>query len=94
VTYDWQLRAEKPLLRWLSFLLRPVFDANHRWAMARGEESLRLELLRRNASVQERSQMPLPPGPTHLTTFLLPAALALSVILVIGLFLRHRMGAR
>jgi Polyketide cyclase / dehydrase and lipid transport len=47
ITYDWQVRAEKPLLRALSFLLKPVFSANHRWAMARGEESLRLELARR-----------------------------------------------
>lgn len=50
VTYDWRIRAEKPLLRRLSFLLRPVFAANHRWAMARGEESLRLELARRALS--------------------------------------------
>ena len=50
VTYDWRLRAEKPLLRSLSFLLKPLFEANHRWAMAQGEESLRLELARRRAT--------------------------------------------
>jgi len=50
VKYDWRLRAEKPLLRNLSFLLRPLFEANHRWAMAQGEESLKLELLRRRAA--------------------------------------------
>jgi hypothetical protein len=44
VTYDWKVRADKPLLKAFSFLLKPVFSANHRWAMARGEESLRLEL--------------------------------------------------
>ena len=49
-TYDWRLRAEKPLLRNLSFLLKPLFEANHRWAMAQGEESLKLELLRRRAT--------------------------------------------
>ena len=37
ITYDWRLSAEKPLLRNLSFLLKPVFEANHRWAMAQGE---------------------------------------------------------
>src|SRR5437868_5195332 len=42
VTYDWRLRADKPLLRALSWLLKPVFAANHRWAMAKGEVSLRL----------------------------------------------------
>ncbi len=47
VTYDWRIRAQKPLLRRLTWLLRPAFAANHRWAMARGEESLRLELRRR-----------------------------------------------
>ncbi|MBM3820347.1 MAG: hypothetical protein FJW14_15205 [Acidimicrobiia bacterium] len=47
-TYYWTIEANKPLLRYLSFLLRPVFAANHRWAMARGEESLRRELARRH----------------------------------------------
>ncbi len=47
VTYDWKIRADKPLLRSLSFLFKPIFSANHRWAMARGEESLNLELARR-----------------------------------------------
>jgi len=47
ITFDWRIRAEKPLLRWLSFVLKPIFAANHRWAMARGEESLVRELSRR-----------------------------------------------
>ena len=47
ITYDWRVSASKPLLRRLTWVLRPVFSANHRWAMARGEESLRLELRRR-----------------------------------------------
>ena len=38
------ISAEKPLLRNLSFLLKPLFEANHRWAMAQGETSLKLEL--------------------------------------------------
>ncbi len=46
ITYDWKILAEKPLLRRLSFLMKPVFEWNHRWAMARGEESLRAELNR------------------------------------------------
>ncbi|MBE7551002.1 MAG: polyketide cyclase [Anaerolineales bacterium] len=40
ITYDWRIRADKPLLRYISFLFKPLFAANHRWAMARGEESL------------------------------------------------------
>jgi len=53
IIYDWKIRAEKPLLRYLSFLLKPVFSANHRWAMARGEESLRAELERRAGAGQQ-----------------------------------------
>ena len=64
VTYDWRIRARKPLLRSMSWLLRPVFAANHRWAMARGEESLALELRRRRARTDaERAAIPAPPGP-------------------------------
>lgn len=47
VDYDWRVRADKPLLRYLSFIFKPIFAANHRWAMARGEESLKRELARR-----------------------------------------------
>src|SRR3954451_14065674 len=65
ITYDWRVRAGKPLLRRLGWLLRPAFEANHRWAMARGEESLKLELRRtRASSAAQRAQIPAPPGPT------------------------------
>jgi len=47
IIYDWKISADKPLLRSLSFILRPLFSWNHRWAMDRGEESLRRELVRR-----------------------------------------------
>jgi hypothetical protein len=64
-TYDWRVRARKPLLRALSFLLKPLFAANHRWAMRRGEESLKLELLRRHARTpEELARVPPPPPPT------------------------------
>jgi hypothetical protein len=65
ITYEWKIRAEKPLLRRLSFLVKPVFEANHLWAMRRGEESLKLELLRRRAKTpEERAKIPAPPRPT------------------------------
>ena len=64
IAYDWRLRAEKPLLRHLSFLLKPLFEANHRWAMAQGEHSLKLELLRRRATTEAaRAAVPMPPAP-------------------------------
>jgi hypothetical protein len=47
IEYDWRVRADKPVLRYGSFIFKPLFAANHRWAMARGEESLKRELLRR-----------------------------------------------
>ncbi len=64
VTYDWRIRARKPILRSLSWLLKPVFAANHRWAMARGERSLALELQRRRARTETaRAAIPAPPPP-------------------------------
>jgi hypothetical protein len=49
VTFYWKIRAEKPLIRYLSLLLRPVFAANHRWAMEEGRRGLEVELGRRRA---------------------------------------------
>ena len=66
-TYDWQIRADKPLLRYLSPIMKPIFAANHRWAMRKGEESLRLELARRRAATsEERARIPAPPRPTFM----------------------------
>lgn len=90
-TYEWRVRAGKPLLRYLSFLVRPIFAANHRWAMARGEESLKLELRRRHAATSdERARVPVPPGPTSSVPLLLAAAgvLALAAGLVWALVIR------
>lgn len=54
MVYDWRVLANKPLLRRLSFALRPVFAANHRWAMRQGEISLRGELERRRSATEGR----------------------------------------
>jgi hypothetical protein len=63
VTYDWTIRANKPIIDKLSFLLKPIFRSNHRWTMKRGEESLQLELLRRRARTKEEAlAVPKPPG--------------------------------
>ena len=84
ITYDWQIEAQKPVLRRLSFLLKPVFEANHRWAMAQGELSLVLELRRRRApSAAARAQIPPPPGPvTYAGVALVAGAVAVGVGLV------------
>ncbi len=76
ITYEWKIRADKPLFKYLSPLLKPLFSANHRWAMAKGEESLKLEIARRNAvTEEERALLPSPPGPTP--TSLLPFLVSL-----------------
>ena len=77
VIYDWKISAEKPLLRYFSPIMKPIFGANHRWAMARGEESLLLELARRRAPDEHaRALIPAP----------LPATRLPVPLLVIGLF--------
>jgi hypothetical protein len=66
--YRWEVVADKALLKYLSFLFRPLFAVNHNWAMARGEESLRLELARQRAkSPEELARIPAPPAPTFLS---------------------------
>jgi hypothetical protein len=50
VVFDWKLTAEKPLLKYLSFLFKPLFSANHRWAMEQGRRGLEKEIARRSRS--------------------------------------------
>jgi hypothetical protein len=94
VTYDWRVRAEKPLLRALSPLFRPVLAANHRWAMRRGEESLALELARRRASTPaEAARIPAPPQPASPSPLLIVgagAALGLAAYGLIRLILSRQ----
>jgi len=91
ITYDWRISAEKPLLRNLSFLLKPVFAANHRWAMAQGETSLALELARRRAtSDAARARVPAPPQPVTYAGAALVAAAAAVGASVAYLLLRNR----
>ena len=62
VTYDWTIKANKPIIEKLSFLLKPIFRSNHNWTMKRGEESLKLELLRRRAKSNGKAhEVPEPP---------------------------------
>lgn len=65
IVYDWRIKAEKGLLKNLSFLMKPLFAANHRWAMRKGYESLLLELQRTRAvSYADKKNIALPPSPT------------------------------
>jgi hypothetical protein len=42
--YDWTVLVTQPWMVAFAPLLKPVFVANHRWAMQRGLEGLRREL--------------------------------------------------
>ncbi len=64
LTYDWKIEANKPLLRRLSFVFKPLFAINHEWAMKQGELSLQLELRRRHAIGGEATTIPAPPPAT------------------------------
>lgn len=55
VNFDWRIRAEKPLLKRMSFFLKPVFAWNHRWAMRVGERCLREEIARRRTEAPRPS---------------------------------------
>ncbi|MCB9230061.1 MAG: polyketide cyclase [Bacteroidia bacterium] len=63
VRYDWEVDANKPILRYLSFLFKPVFAFNHHWAMKKGLESLQLELKRLKSGLS-RDEAASPPGAT------------------------------
>lgn len=90
IIYDWRIRADKPLLRNFSWLMKPIFSANHRWAMARGEESLKLELARRRATSDDAlAVIPAPPGPTR-TGPLLAAGAGVGAAALLAAVMRRR----
>lgn len=64
LAFDWRISVNKPVVRRFSWLLRPLFAANHRWAMARGLESLHLEMHRRRATIPPDDRGAAPRGPT------------------------------
>ena len=77
VSFDWQIEARKPLLRLLAPFFRAALEANHRWAMRRGEESLRIEIDRRRAASEwEKERLPAPPGPAGRSGWILLGAAA------------------
>jgi hypothetical protein len=91
VIYDWRIRADKPLLKNLSLLMKPLFEANHRWAMAQGETSLKLEIARRRAtSDAARAAVPPPPGPVTYAGAGLVSGVAAAGGLLAYLALRNR----
>jgi uncharacterized protein YndB with AHSA1/START domain len=84
VTFEWEVDANKPLLKAFAPLFAPAFQANHRWAMARGGESLAIELARRRATAAERAAIPPPPPSAGHTGLLLAAGAAGILGLAVG----------
>jgi hypothetical protein len=60
IRYDWDITFEKAFLSRFVWLLRPLFEFNHKWAMAKGLDSLKQELLKRRGLVTNL----VPPQPT------------------------------
>lgn len=65
INYDWKIKVDKPLLKYFSWLLKPLFSYNHEWAMRKGERSLNLELLRKRG-VSNVSKAPQPTFPHNI----------------------------
>lgn len=57
IRFDWQIRADKPLLRWFSPVFKPLFKWNHQWAMSTGLRRLKAEASRRLAMRQSDHQL-------------------------------------
>jgi polyketide cyclase/dehydrase/lipid transport protein len=49
VEYSWRVNLEKPFLRFISPILKPLLAANHEWSMQRGREGLKREIECRRA---------------------------------------------
>lgn len=82
VTFDWKVRPSRRLLRYLSPLLEPAFEANHRWAMEQGRQSLELELQRlRAATAAEMNAVPSPGGPHQIPRGEVALGTALAAVL-------------
>jgi Polyketide cyclase / dehydrase and lipid transport len=53
VRWDWIVFADRPLLRYLTPVLRPLFRWNHNWAVARAKEGLEPYARRRSCKVTQ-----------------------------------------
>lgn len=91
VTFDWKLTVSRRLLQYLTPVLRPVFEANHKWAMRQGEICLREELIRYRARTPEDLMEAADPrGPVEVPVrWIAIGALAVSAIACIALTRRR-----
>lgn len=86
ITYEWDVTAEKAMIRYLSPAMHKAFEANHKWAMKQGEISLRQELIRYRARLPEDMlDAAEPRGPVELPVrWIAAGALAASAIACIA----------
>jgi uncharacterized protein YndB with AHSA1/START domain len=87
IAFDWKISAGKPVLHYLTPVMRPVFEANHRWAMQQGEICLREELIRYRARTPEDlMEAAEPRGPVEVPVrWVALGALAISAVACIAL---------
>lgn len=48
IIFDWQVAANKPLVKWFSFLLKPLFRANHGYCVRQARQGMHKELALKN----------------------------------------------
>lgn len=71
VSVNWTVLVRQPYLRPLLQIFKPIFVANHRWAMRRGHEGLQAEIYRRrDASAAEISVPRIKPTFPHNLKFM------------------------
>ncbi|XAM01576.1 hypothetical protein OT109_09295 [Phycisphaeraceae bacterium D3-23] len=69
IIFESRLAPQKPVVRFLMPILKPLYIWNHSWLMTRGERSIRLEIARRRAQRDGDTRgapLPAPPQPTTL----------------------------
>jgi hypothetical protein len=69
ITIDWHVFVAHPLLKPVLRLLKPVFVANHRWAMRKGREGLQAEIHRRRGGDSAREPLQTPTFPHNFLPF-------------------------
>jgi hypothetical protein len=52
ITFDWRVAANKAMISALSFLLKPLFRANHRYCIKRANEGIRHDLQQQKSKEQ------------------------------------------
>jgi hypothetical protein len=44
ITFDWRVAANKKVIRWFSFFLKPLFRANHHYCVVKAREGMEKDL--------------------------------------------------